>query len=129
MALTARKMDTTEECKVPAEVVPMSGARLAGAQEIEELGAPQSPIRDGKRRVSDVVMATKQSLAEVYQKTRQRSIATYTNLFSSSRDLTRRVKVRASQIKQERPLQLLAVIAGAAFVLGIVTRVWRSRQS
>jgi ElaB/YqjD/DUF883 family membrane-anchored ribosome-binding protein len=40
---------------------------------------------------------------------------------------TRHVFDRAGEVKREKPLHFLAVIAGFALVAGIATRVWRGR--
>ena len=45
-----------------------------------------------------------------------------------ARDLATRVRNRAEKVKNEQPLQVLAVVAGIAVAAGVVSRVWRSRQ-
>jgi hypothetical protein len=42
--------------------------------------------------------------------------------------LGRKARNRADQIRKEHPLELLAVIAGIALTVGVVTRVRRSRH-
>jgi hypothetical protein len=44
------------------------------------------------------------------------------------RDLATRVRDRAEKVKNEQPLQVLAVVAGIAVAAGVVSRVWRSRR-
>src|SRR5947209_7052128 len=38
--------------------------------------------------------------------------------------LTREVGTRVTQFKEERPLQLIGVISGSAFALGMAVRIW-----
>jgi hypothetical protein len=35
---------------------------------------------------------------------------------------------RTRRMKNERPMELLGVVAGSAFVLGMTLRIWRSRR-
>lgn len=39
-----------------------------------------------------------------------------------------RFAARVNQFKEQRPFQLLAIIAGAAFALGTTMRIWRERS-
>jgi hypothetical protein len=38
------------------------------------------------------------------------------------------LRLRATLLKDEHPMSLLGAMAGTAFALGVVTRVWRSRR-
>jgi len=38
------------------------------------------------------------------------------------------LRVRGTRLKDEHPMSLLGAMAGTAFALGVVTRVWRSRR-
>lgn len=44
-----------------------------------------------------------------------------------SQAFTRHLLDRAGEVKREKPLHFLAVIAGFALVAGVATRVWRAR--
>ena len=48
------------------------------------------------------------------------------NTVAKSREFAARVRERAAQVKEEKPIQLLAVLAGVAAVAGFATRIWRS---
>lgn len=43
-----------------------------------------------------------------------------------SREFAELVRQRAERVKEEKPLRLLAVLAGVAAVAGFATRIWRS---
>ena len=45
---------------------------------------------------------------------------------AKSREFAELVRERAERVKEEKPLRLLAVLAGVAAVAGFATRVWRS---
>lgn len=49
-------------------------------------------------------------------------------LLSRSRDLIGRAQARATRLKQERPLFLLGMAAGSAFVVGLCAGIWRSQH-
>jgi len=51
-----------------------------------------------------------------------------TGLSEQLRDVVSRVRDRAEKVKNEQPLQILAVVGGIAVVAGVVSRVWRSRR-
>jgi ElaB/YqjD/DUF883 family membrane-anchored ribosome-binding protein len=55
-----------------------------------------------------------------------------TNLYRESRHKTahvfNRVRSRASYVVDEHPLQVIAGIAAAAFIAGVLLRIWRSSR-
>jgi hypothetical protein len=44
------------------------------------------------------------------------------------RDSINRLRLQARKLKEEHPLQTLAIIAGGAFLMGIAARNWRYRS-
>ena len=38
------------------------------------------------------------------------------------------LRLRGTRLKDEHPMSLLGAMAGTAFALGVVTRIWRSRR-
>jgi hypothetical protein len=85
-------------------------------------------LQDGIRRATHVVTDAKQSVGHTFRTARDRATDAYSDLSYNSRYLSRHLRDRATQLKEERPLPLLAVIAASAFVVGIFVRVWRSRR-
>lgn len=49
-------------------------------------------------------------------------------LTHKSVEMTRQAGRRLKAFKDERPLQLIGIIAGSAFTLGVAVRFWRSRH-
>lgn len=47
--------------------------------------------------------------------------------FQASAKRVQKFNTRIREMKEHKPLQLLGVVAGSAFVLGMVVRLWRSR--
>lgn len=45
---------------------------------------------------------------------------------AKSRELATLMRDRAETIKEEKPLQILAVVGGIAVVVGFATRLWRA---
>jgi hypothetical protein len=87
--------------EVPVSSVPVTGMPL-------NLTDSPSPVACGR---------AKDFLTEVLSGAREQA-----------RDLATRVRNRAEKVKNEQPLQVLAVVAGIAVAAGVVSRVWRSRQ-
>lgn len=56
-------------------------------------------------------------------------MATYRSSVRASRYLARETSARVRKIRDEHPVQALAVIAGAAFLMGFVARMWRSKSN
>lgn len=72
------------------------------------------------------------SIADWVGRTQARAGQFFASAFESSRDgsvsFVRTVRERSVRIKEEKPVALLAGIAGTAFALGITVRVLRSRR-
>ena len=47
---------------------------------------------------------------------------------AKTRQLGQQMRDRAEYVRQEKPLQLLGVLAGFAMAAGVATRVWRSNR-
>lgn len=86
---------------------------------------PQASIREqlnnAKRRANDALISTQQSVSMAYRTAHER-------VACASRNLTEGARSRADRMKREHPLQLLGIVAGAAFALGIAARIWRARH-
>jgi hypothetical protein len=72
------------------------------------------------------------SIADWVGRTQARVGQFFAGAYDSSRDgsvsLVRTVRERSVRLKEEKPLALLAGIAGTAFALGVTARVLRSRR-
>ena len=62
---------------------------------------------------------TGSQIGNLFRRTRANSPAT---------SWAREMRARAMVLKDEHPMSLLGAMAGTAFALGVVTRVWRSRR-
>jgi hypothetical protein len=63
-----------------------------------------------------------------YRRASRHTVESCEHLARSGEDLASRTAYNLRLAKEERPLQLLAVIAGAAFAAGAAIRIWRSRH-
>ncbi|HSS98821.1 MAG TPA: hypothetical protein VLK33_17420 [Terriglobales bacterium] len=70
-----------------------------------------------------------QSVADFSSQIRQNLADRYHDAAGASRDFFFWVNKRAKQTKEDHPLELLAAIAGTAFVLGMLARVLGSRDN
>jgi ElaB/YqjD/DUF883 family membrane-anchored ribosome-binding protein len=95
-------------------------------QETEESSARSAECLDEARhRTSDLVDSAMQSVTEAYRLARVRGTAAYGRVSLAAQNLTRDARDRAAQLKREKPFTLLALVAGAALVLGFVVRIGR----
>ena len=51
-----------------------------------------------------------------------------TSAFRKTGEFSARIRNRAIQLKNEQPLEFLAIIAGVAVAAGAAARIWRSSQ-
>ncbi len=70
-----------------------------------------------------------QSVADFSSQIGEKLADRYHDAAGASRNFLRLVNKRARQTKEDHPLELLAAIAGTAFVLGMLARVLGSRDN
>jgi hypothetical protein len=88
-----------------------------------------------ERKVDDVTDRASQALDEVgqrvsaaYERVQVGITDAYDRSKWKSEELARRARTRARLVVDKYPLHLIAGVAGAAFIAGIVLRVWRSSR-
>ena len=65
--------------------------------------------------------------SQLYDRVRGYSAKTYSEVERESKNLGRRAQENASYVRERYTLEALGAIAGAAFLVGIGLRVWRSK--
>ena len=127
MALAPKQDNCMERDRVPAEIIriPQHDVRAPSAQ--DSGSTVRQTWQEYGKRGTQMITATKQSAQEIYKGTRTHVAQGYSRLATKTKDLARRTQHVARQAKQEHPVQLLAVVAGVAFVAGVALRIWRSR--
>lgn len=103
-----------------AETLDLSGTprRMAPVTPIRPL-EPEPSIAESHTGVGDRVFAT-------YQDVKSRAAESISQLSGQAKQNNSRVREFVAKARHERPVQVLAAVAGAAFVLGVLLRVWRS---
>jgi hypothetical protein len=66
--------------------------------------------------------------AQVWDRVRGYTVGSYSQVERETKDVGRRAQENASYVRERYPLEALGAIAGAAFLVGIGLRVWRSRS-
>jgi ElaB/YqjD/DUF883 family membrane-anchored ribosome-binding protein len=84
--------------------------------------------RDLKAKAGDAVAAAKESISRTFERAKAQVGSAYDKVAETSADLSQRAQRQARYMKEEQPLQLLAIIAGTAFAIGVGLRVWRSNR-
>ena len=126
MALAAKQGNCQEMERVPAEDITIHRHHDHPAANVADTA--QTPQEYGKRPTKRMT-ATKQSAQRLYKGMRTQVAQGYERMATKTKDLARRTQHIARQAKKEHPVQLLAIVAGVAFVAGIAMRIWRSRAS
>jgi len=116
--------------------------RIASVSPIFDPGPEQSSSAKviawkqvSERKVDDVTDRASQALDEIGQRVSaayERVQLSVTDAYErgkwKSEELARRARTRARLVVDKYPLQLIAGVAGAAFIAGIFLRVWRSSR-
>ena len=126
MALAAKQGNCQEMERVPAEDITIHRYHDHPAANVADTA--QTPREYGKRPTKRMT-ATRQSAQRLYKGMRTQVAQGYERMATKTKDLARRTQHIARQAKKEHPVQLLAIVAGVAFVAGIAMRIWRSRAS
>ena len=81
-----------------------------------------------QRRVGETLRAARSQIAATYRVATRHSVESYNHISLGCRSFVSNARYRARRAKDEQPLQLLGAMAGAAFIAGIVVRLWRSSR-
>lgn len=105
-----------------AETLDLDGTprRLAPVTPIRPL-EPEPSVAESQANVADRASA-------VYEDVKSRASESMAQLSDRARKMGARVREFAARAREERPLQVLAAAAGAAFILGVAIRIWRSSR-
>jgi hypothetical protein len=102
----------------PGRQLPDGGHESAGIGDV---------LRSYATLAGQAVEVARHSMIRTYHRARIGTVENYSRATRKAQDTAARTWTRASDLKRQHPLGVLAVIAGAAFVAGAVTRIWRSR--
>ena len=128
MALAAKQDNCMQKSRAPGEVVTMpKGSQLAGRPGVDR--SVKQTFLQYTERATRILMTSKESASKAYGQARRQAVQGYSRLARKTQDLGRRTQDGARRVRREHPVQLLAIIAGAAFVAGFAIRMWRSRAS
>lgn len=93
--------------------------------------APVVPVRpEGKPPLAarDTPATIKHRAAAGFEGAIDRAARSYLAVAEKSNALLSGVRRWSARVRKENPLQVVAVVAGAAFVLGVVLRLWKSKR-
>ena len=128
MAQTARKVDTSEERVTHGTVVPIGPQDLLAKTEAGGATKLKAEMpASAKWHVPRVLRSTTQALGTTFRDGIRQAANVSTRLAQRPRKIVRDVSTRTQKLKNEQPERLLAVVAGTAFLAGVLLRIWRSR--
>ena len=112
-----------------APVYPESplGRRSTG-QLLEFKEAVSERLQDARKRASEAVEQTRERAANAYDQVQAQVTEAVSQAREKIQDLAQQAGTRARYYGREYPLQVIAVAAGAGFVLGVLLRIWRSSR-
>jgi hypothetical protein len=94
---------------------------------VTALHPAQPELEEYGRRVGELLGRASKTINRVYARARVRVSDTRSGAASRTGEIGSPARFRAERLKEDRPLQLLGIIAGIAFAAGVATRVLRSR--
>ena len=95
---------------------------------IAMLPVEKSELED-RHRAGELVGEATERISRAYSRAWLRLSDTYAEIAFRAREIASSSRLRVERFKEDRPLQLLGIIAGMAFAAGVAVRVWRSRRS
>jgi len=108
------------------------------AQKAESLNFEESharlaavvPLQSEKRgkKAETPAAKVKRQIETTYRSLQASSARAYSVLGSKSIALASNVACRIKRVRDEKPLYIVGALAGTAFALGMVFRIWRSRH-
>ena len=88
----------------------------------------QEKVATAKDRVAEIAEQAGRSTAETYADAKTRVASTVDAAKQTAARRLDEARVRAQNIADEFPLQVIAGTAGAAFLAGVLLRIWRSSR-
>jgi len=129
MAVAAKQGERIEMKRGSADVVPVfRSIQPTSSMDEGAIGAKQT-LQENVGRTAMIPETTKESARTAYDQIRIEASQDYSPVVEKGHDMGSSTPNRPRQLRQEHPLQLIAIIAGAAFAGGIAIRIWRSRAS
>jgi len=107
----------------PKKVQQMPTRFAEGGQSVAE------KVTDWKETAEETLSKVRQSTSAAYEESKARARAMYEQARQTSGEVSRRVRVRAQYLSDEYPVQIIASVAGVAFIVGVLLRFWRSKSS
>ena len=109
----------------PGEVVPIHPTKPS--QVPVALLPPTQPELVG-RRAGELLGSASRTITRACARTMVSVSDTCAGFASRAGELARRVRVQGENLKNDRPVTTLGIIAGLAFAVGVAARAWRSRD-
>ena len=81
---------------------------------------------EARTRTSEWVDTTRHEVSRLYGQARERASDGYDRLSETAHEAGDQTRAVARVLRNEYPLQTLAVLAGAAFLTGMLLRMWRA---
>jgi len=145
MALPAEQFNDLEPSETRLVIPPPPPPRQMPINQVERRKRMQKPLgtraselvdstkREAEKlyeealtRASDLVDTTRREAERLYDEARTRASDGYERLSGKAQDATDQTRHVARYLRNEYPLQLIGVLAGAAFLAGMALRIWRS---
>lgn len=102
------------------EAVAIAGSEIAGS-EPESLTSSAGQLESVTAWLGKTGSAVKEEVQRFVLCTCERAV-------HGSRSLLRHARESAAKMRQEKPLRVIAIVAGAAFLLGVGVAAWRERN-
>lgn len=95
---------------------------------VTPLGPPKPRLEEYGRRAGELLGRASKRIRRDYGSEWEYVSDACHRVASRAREFSSPARVRVEKLKEDRPLQLLGIIAGIAFAAGVAARVWRTRH-
>jgi ElaB/YqjD/DUF883 family membrane-anchored ribosome-binding protein len=103
--------------------------KQSASQKLDNMkDAAMRAAKNVQKSTSRAVDRTREEAASAYSQTRERLASAYDETSAKAADALEQARRRALYYMDEYPLQVIAGVAGTAFLLGVFLRIWRSNR-
>ncbi len=110
------------------DVLPVPPARQLPSGTNDRIAWMRDLARAYTELAGEAIGYARVSALRTYYLARAGAVRNYSRATQKTEELVNRTQDKARFVQHEYPVRVLAVVAGAAFIAGVASRIWRSHS-